>query len=185
MRVAGAFVVEPEPRADDRGVFARTWCREEFARHGLDTRLAQCSVSWSARRGTLRGLHYQAAPFAETKLVRCTAGAIFDVLLDLRRDSPTYLRHDAVTLSAASRAMVYAPEGVAHGFQTLEDATEVFYQMSVAHEPSAARGVRWDDPAFGIAWPAAARIISERDRTYPDYADAALAATGSPEGRDG
>jgi dTDP-4-dehydrorhamnose 3,5-epimerase len=174
--LAGAFIVQPEERADERGFFARTWCEEEFAGRGLDPRVAQCSVSWSARRGTLRGLHYQAAPFGEAKLVRCTAGAIFDVILDLRPGSPTYLLHQALTLTASNRTMVYVPPGVAHGFQTLEDGTEVFYQMSVAHEPSAARGVRWDDPAFGIAWPPAERVISGRDRGYPDFAG------GDPEG---
>lgn len=164
----GAWIVEPERVVDARGFFARTWCARELAAHGLDPRLAQCGLSFNPRRGTLRGLHYQAAPHAEAKLVRCTMGAIFDVIVDLREDSPTRHRHASVVLTAANRTMLYVPPGFAHGFQTLQDDTEVFYQMSVPHAPEAARGVRWDDPAFAIPWPAAERIISERDRSYPD-----------------
>jgi dTDP-4-dehydrorhamnose 3,5-epimerase len=168
--VPGAFVIEPERLADDRGFFARTWCARECAARGLDPRVVQCSVSVSERKGTLRGLHYQAAPHAEAKLVRCTRGAIYDVIVDLREDSPAFRRHFAVALSADDHTMLYVPEGVAHGFQTLADDTEVAYQMSEFHAPSHARGVRWNDPAFGIAWPPAERIISERDRGYPDFA---------------
>jgi dTDP-4-dehydrorhamnose 3,5-epimerase len=167
--VAGAFLVEIERLADHRGFFARTWCAREMEAHGLVSRLVQCSVSFNKTAGTLRGLHYQAAPHGETKLVRCTRGAIHDVVVDLRPDSPTFLRHLAVTLSAESRAAVYVPEGCAHGFQTLEDDTEVFYQMSAFHAPEHARGVRWDDPAFAIAWPPAERIMSARDASYPDF----------------
>jgi dTDP-4-dehydrorhamnose 3,5-epimerase len=167
--VPGAFVVEPERREDARGFFARTWCAREFEAHGLDPRLVQCSVSFSKRRGTLRGMHYQAPPFAEAKLVRCTMGAIHDVVIDLRPASPAYRQHMAVTLTAESRRMLYVPEGCAHGFQTLADDTEVFYQMSAVHSPDHARGVRWDDPAFAIAWPADDRIMNERDRSYPDF----------------
>lgn len=167
--VAGAFVVEPELREDARGAFARTWCREEFAAQGLHPTLAQCSTSWNLRKGTLRGLHFQAPPFAEAKLVRCTRGSMFDVVLDLRPGSPTYLRHDAVTLTWQNRLALYIPEGCAHGFQTLEDGTEVFYQMSAAYAPASSGGVRWDDPAFGIAWPLAAPILNERDATLADY----------------
>jgi dTDP-4-dehydrorhamnose 3,5-epimerase len=169
LRLKGAFVVEPEPVADERGFFARTWCRREFEAQGLNADLAQCSVSFNARRGTLRGLHYQAEPHAEAKLVRCTRGAIWDVLVDLRPDSPTFKAHAAVVLDETNRRMVYVPEGVAHGFLTLADATEVFYQISTFHHPASARGVRWDDPAFAIPWPEPVRVISERDRTFPDF----------------
>jgi dTDP-4-dehydrorhamnose 3,5-epimerase len=167
--IAGVHIVEPERREDSRGFFARTWCADEFTRHGLDPRIAQCSMSFNHRRGTLRGMHYQAPPHAEAKLVRCTRGAIWDVALDLRPESATFLRHLGVELSGTSRLALYLPEGVAHGFQTLMDDSEVFYQMSVAHEPSAARGVRFDDPAFDIEWPVAGPIVLERDRSYPDF----------------
>jgi dTDP-4-dehydrorhamnose 3,5-epimerase len=169
--IAGAFVVEPQPHVDERGFFARTWCADEFAAHGLTARLVQASVSYNRRRGTLRGLHYQLAPHAETKLVRCTRGAIWDVIVDLRPDSPTYRGHTAVVLDADNRLALYVPEGCAHGFQTLADDSEVLYQMSASHAPESARGVRWDDPAFAIMWPPADRIISERDRRYPDFSD--------------
>jgi len=167
--VVGAFVVEPEPREDERGAFARTWCREEFARRGLATTLAQCNTSWNIRKGTLRGLHFQAPPFAEAKLVRCTRGSLFDVVLDLRPESSSYLKHHAVTLTWQNRTALYIPEGCAHGFQTLEDGTEVFYQMSAPYAPEAGRGVRWDDPAFGIAWPVAPPILNHRDAGFADY----------------
>lgn len=166
--LAGALVVEPELLADERGFFARTYCREEFAAHGIAAPVDQCSISFNAASGTLRGLHYQAAPHGETKLVRCTAGAIFDVIVDLRERSPTYRRWFSVELSAANRRMLLVPPGMAHGFQTLEDATEVEYQISPSYRPEAARGVRWDDPVLGVAWPpAAARHISERDLSFP------------------
>ena len=167
--LSGAFVIEPEPASDSRGLFARTWCRRELAAQGLDTELAQCSTSFNKRKGTLRGMHYQAAPFAETKIVRCTRGAIHDVIIDLRPDSPTYTRHVAVVLTAEDRKALYVPKGFAHGFQTLEDDTEVFYQISEFYSPEHSRGVRWDDPAFGIAWPQDERTMSERDRRYPDF----------------
>ncbi len=153
----------------ERGFFARTWCAEAFRTQGLCPRLAQCSLSYNRRKGTLRGLHWQAPPHPEVKLVRCTRGSVHDVILDLRSASPAYRRWEAVTLSADNRRMLYVPEGVAHGFQTLEDDTEVFYQMSEAHHPECARGVRWDDPAFGLVWPAGERILSERDRQYGDF----------------
>jgi dTDP-4-dehydrorhamnose 3,5-epimerase len=167
LALGGAFLVKPARLEDDRGFFARTWCAREFADHGLDPWLAQTSISFSKARGTLRGLHYQAPPHAETKLVRCTRGAVFDVIVDLRPTSSTYLRHDAVTLTEQSRDAIYVPKGCAHGFLTLEDETEVLYQMSTPHAPGAARGVRWDDPAFRIAWPLAPDVIAERDRTWP------------------
>jgi dTDP-4-dehydrorhamnose 3,5-epimerase len=165
----GAYVIEPERKEDDRGFFARTWCRDEFASHGLSTALVQCNISYNHKRGTLRGMHFQKAPHAEVKLVRCTAGAIFDVIVDLRPSSPTYTRHVSVVLSSANRQMLYIPEGMAHGFQTLEDSTEVFYQMSHRYDALSAGGVRWNDPQFGIAWPPATRIIAERDQQYPDF----------------
>jgi len=165
----GAFVIEPEKHEDFRGFFARTFCADEFARHNLETAVAQTSISYNPSKGTLRGMHYQAPPFEETKLVRCTMGAIHDVILDLRTDSPTFKRSFGVELSAQNRKALYIPRGFAHGFQTLEDNSEVLYQMSVPYSAKQARGVRWDDPAFGIAWPDGARIIHERDRSYPDF----------------
>lgn len=167
--VEGAWMVAPERAEDHRGFFARTWCAEEFAAHGLVDHWAQCSVSFNTRRGTLRGLHYQRAPQAEVKLVRCTAGALYDVVVDLRPSSSTYLKHVAVELSASNRLMVYVPEGCAHGFQTLQDGSEVFYQISAPYSKEHAAGVRWDDPAFGISWPYPDPIMSDRDRDYPDF----------------
>jgi dTDP-4-dehydrorhamnose 3,5-epimerase len=165
----GVFVIEVEARADERGLFARTYCREEFAAQGLCTDWVQCNVSFNARAGTLRGLHWQAAPHEEVKLVRCTSGAAFDVVVDLRADSPTCRKWVAVELTAANRMAVYIPGGCAHGFQVLADSTELFYQMSALYVPGAARGARWDDPALAIAWPAcSARVISARDLAFPD-----------------
>lgn len=168
--LAGAFVLDMERREDERGFFARTFCAEEFRAHGLNPRVAQCSVSFNRRRGTLRGLHWQAPPHAEAKLVRCVQGAIHDVIVDLRPDSPTFGRHFALELAAATGRALYVPEGFAHGFQTLADDTGVFYQMSEFHHPESGRGVRWNDPAFGIDWPLANPILNERDRAYPDFA---------------
>ena len=169
--LAGAFIIEPEPRTDERGYFARVWCQEEFAKRGLDTRLVQCSLSNNTRAGTLRGMHYQADPFPEVKVIRCTRGAIFDVIIDLRRDSFTFARHFAIILSSSNRTALYVPGGLAHGFQTLEDDTDVMYQMSEFYRPSAARGVRWNDSAFGIPWPHTdVRVMAERDAAYPDFA---------------
>jgi dTDP-4-dehydrorhamnose 3,5-epimerase len=167
-KVAGAFLIEPEPIADERGFFTRTWCRDEFADHGLSPELAQANLSFNHHQGTLRGLHYQQAPHQEAKLVRCTRGAIFDVALDLRPESPTYRAWFGAELDADNRAMLYVPEGCAHGFLTLTDAAEVAYQMSAPYAPEAARGVRFDDPAFGIEWPGEVVVINERDRGYPD-----------------
>ena len=167
--LAGVVVIDLEPVTDERGAFARTFAREEFEAHGLNPDVVHCNLSFNARAGTLRGMHYQAAPRGECKLVRCTRGAIHDVVVDLRPDSPTRRQWLSVELTADNRRMVYVPEGLAHGFQTLADASEVFYQMSEAYSPSHARGVRWDDPAFAIRWPDAERIISERDRGFPDF----------------
>jgi dTDP-4-dehydrorhamnose 3,5-epimerase len=167
--IAGAYVIEVERIEDNRGFFARTWCQREFERNGLSPRLVQCSVSFNNRKGTLRGMHYQAAPHAEAKLVRCTAGAIYDVIVDLRPDSRTLCQWFGVELTAESRRALYIPEGLAHGFLTLADETEVFYQMSEFYAPDSARGVRWDDPAFNIRWPAPVAVISPRDAAYPDF----------------
>jgi len=168
--LVGAYVIDIEPVADERGFFVRSWCREEFARHGLNPDLAQCSISFNKKRGTLRGMHYQAKPHEETKVVRCTRGAIYDVILDLRPESSTFRKWIAVELSADNRRMLYIPAGLAHGFQSLTDDTEVFYQISAPYHPESACGVRWDDPAFGIEWPVAERVISDKDRQYPDFA---------------
>jgi dTDP-4-dehydrorhamnose 3,5-epimerase len=167
-KVTGAFLIEPEPITDERGFFARIWCRDEFAAHGLNPTLAQANVSFNHRKGTLRGVHYQADPHQEAKLVRCTRGAIWDVVLDLRPDSSTYRAWTGAELSDANRAMLYIPEGCAHGFLTLTDAAEVAYQMSVPYAPEAARGIRYDDPAFGIEWPGEVVVINQRDASYPD-----------------
>jgi dTDP-4-dehydrorhamnose 3,5-epimerase len=168
-RLAGVFEIHLEPRPDERGFFARSWCGREFEAAGVSSTLAQCSISFNVRKGTLRGIHYQASPYPETKLVRCTQGGIFDVVVDLRPESPTYKQWCSATLTAWNRNMLYVPEGCGHGFLTLHDDTEVFYQMSEFYHPDLARGVRWDDPAFGIAWPDPPEQISERDRTYPDF----------------
>lgn len=168
--IPGAVVVDAERHEDERGFFGRTWCTREFAAAGLASSLVQCSLSWNARKHTLRGMHWQAAPYEEAKLVRCTRGAILDVVVDLRPGSPAFLRHVAVRLDQENRRALLVPPGAAHGFLTLEDDTEVFYQMSEFHVPEAARGARWDDPAFGIPWPAAPAVISDRDRSYPDLA---------------
>lgn len=167
--IEGVWVVEPERHADERGFFARTWDGAELARRGLNGDLAQCSISFNDRRGTLRGMHYQEAPYEEAKLVRCTAGAIFDVAVDLRPGSSTFSRWVGHELSADNRLALYVPEGCAHGFLTLADASEVVYAISERYAPDAARGVRWDDPAFGIEWPGTVEVISERDRSYPDF----------------
>lgn len=167
--LSGAFVIEPEPHEDARGLFARTWCQREFQARGLETRMAQCSTSFNKRKGTLRGLHYQVAPAAETKVVRCTRGSLYDVIVDLRPGSPTFLRHIGIVLTADNRKMLYVPSGCAHGFQTLEDDTEIFYQISEFWTPEHARGVRWDDPLFAIAWPDDQRTIIERDLQYSDF----------------
>jgi dTDP-4-dehydrorhamnose 3,5-epimerase len=169
--LAGAWEIEPERLVDDRGWFARTFDVEEFEARGLNPAVIQCNASFNDRRDTLRGMHYQAEPDGEAKLVRCVRGEIFDVALDLRPDSETYCRWHGVRLSSENALSFYIPEGMAHGFQTLSAGCEVSYQMSRSHVPGAGRGVRWDDPAFGIEWPApiGARVISERDATYPDY----------------
>jgi dTDP-4-dehydrorhamnose 3,5-epimerase len=166
-RVAGAWLIEPDRIEDSRGFFTRVFCRREFEAHGLNPELAQCNLSFTTRRGTLRGMHYQAAPHQEAKLVRCSRGSIYDVFLDLRPQSPTFRQWQGVSLTAENSQMAYIPAGVAHGFQTLKDATEVFYQMSEFYSEDCARGVRWDDPAFAIDWPIKDPVLSERDRSQP------------------
>jgi dTDP-4-dehydrorhamnose 3,5-epimerase len=169
--LAGAWVVELERHADTRGFFARSFCAEEFGAHGLCDAWAQSNVSYNARRGTVRGMHWQVEPHQEVKLVRCTAGALHDVIVDLRAGSPTLGRHVGVRLDARNRRMLYVPAGFAHGFVTLEDDTEVFYEMSHPHAPGAARGFRYDDRRIGIDWPEPAAVISDRDAGYPDLPD--------------
>ena len=166
----GVWIIELERHSDERGHFARTWCDREFKEAGLNPSVVQCNISFNTKRNTLRGMHLQSAPHAESKLIRCTRGAIYDVALDLRPTSPTFKRWMAVELRATGNRMLYIPEGFAHGFQTLEDESEVFYQMSEYFHPESARGYRWDDPAFGIKWPQAdQRIISARDASYPNF----------------
>jgi len=168
-KLRGAFIIEPERLEDERGFFARSFCQREFEDHCLDLNVAQCNISFNQKRGTLRGMHYQAPPYQEEKLVRCTKGAIYDVIIDLRPESPTFKRWVAVDLTAENRRMIYVPAGFAHGFQTLEDETEVFYQISEFYHPECARGVRWDDPTFGIEWHISKPIISTKDQMYLDF----------------
>lgn len=170
--IPSAFIVDVERAEDDRGSFARTWCQYEFERMGLDGRYVQCSTSCNRRAGTIRGLHYQTAPHLEAKIVRCTGGAIFDVIVDLRRDSPAFGRWTGYELSAENGRAVYIPEGVAHGFQSLVDGAEILYQISTYYAPEFAAGIRWDDPDIAIAWPLPqAPVISDRDRQLPYFAD--------------
>lgn len=165
----GAYIIDPERVEDSRGFFARTWSQDEYAARGLTARVVQCSISFNKVKGTLRGLHYQTGSHREAKLVRCTMGAVYDVIVDLRAESPTYRHHFGVVLSAQDRRMVFVGEGFAHGFQTLEDGSEVFYQISQFYAPEHATGVRWNDPAFGITWPLRPSVMSDRDRAYPDF----------------
>lgn len=171
--VAGAWILEPEPRRDERGHFARLWCAEELAARGLDSRVAQVNTGVSPRRGTLRGLHFQAAPHAEVKLARCVRGAAFDVVVDLRPGSPTFRRWHGVELTGENARQLYVPEGCAHGYLTLADDTEVIYMTSRPYAPAAAGGVRFDDPAFGIAWPLVPQVISAADRGWPLFGEGA------------
>ena len=169
LELPGVFLLEPERKADSRGFFARTYCRQELEDHGLDPTVVQCNVSVNSRKGTVRGMHWQAAPYEEIKLVRCTNGAMYDVVLDLRPDSPTFKKHLGVELTRENRHALYIPAGCAHGFQTLEDETEVFYQMSELYYPEAARGVRWNDPAFDITWPLRISVIADKDLAFKDF----------------
>jgi dTDP-4-dehydrorhamnose 3,5-epimerase len=174
--IPGAVIVEPSPRGDARGFFARVWCEKEFGALGLSTRFVQANMSVSTHRATLRGLHYQAAPHSEAKLIRCTRGCIYDVVVDLRPRSPGYGRWIGRELSADNRRMLYVPEGCAHGYQTLADDTEVFYPVTAPYAPDSERGIRFDDPAFGIEWPLEVAVMSEKDRSWPDY-EAPLGST--------
>ena len=168
--LAGAYLIEPEPVTDERGFFARTWCRNEFEEMGINSNLVQCNISYNKARGTLRGMHYQKAPHAEAKLVRCTQGAVYDVIIDLRSDSNTFTQWYGVELSAENRKALYVPEGFAHGFITLKDDTELLYQMSEFFHAECATGLRWDDPVFSINWPIDVKVISKRDRAYLNFA---------------
>lgn len=169
-RLKGAFIIEPEKFEDERGFFARSFSDQEFAAYGIDPQVIECNISFNKKKHTIRGMHFQSAPYAQAKLVRCTQGAIYDVIIDLRPDSATFKQWLGEELSAANRLMLYVPEGFAHGFQTLEDNTEVFYQVSAYYAPASAGGLRWDDPAFEIHWPVKENVIvNERDRTYPEF----------------
>lgn len=168
-KIPGAYLIEVEKREDHRGFFARAWCEREFAEHGLNSRWAQANIAYNRHRGTLRGMHYQVAPHEEVKLVRCTRGAIHDVIIDLRPASPTNMQWLGVDLRAENYSMLYVPEGCAHGYLTLEDHTDVAYQVSHPYAPHAERGLRYDDPAFKIRWPIDVPVISQKDRNWPDF----------------
>jgi len=168
-KLKGAFIIELERLEEERGFFARTFCQEEFKAHGLNPRVVQCNISFNRKKGTLRGMHYQVAPHEEAKLVRCTMGAIYDVIIDLRSCSSTFRQSFGIELTAENRKMLYIAEGFAHGFLTLQDNTETFYQMSEFYYPECARRVRWDDPAFGIKWPEDVKVISVRDQQFPGF----------------
>jgi dTDP-4-dehydrorhamnose 3,5-epimerase len=168
-KLPGAFLIELEKFEDDRGFFALSWSQRDFAERNLESRQVECNISFNRKCGTLRGMHYQASPHEQVKLVRCTAGAIFDCIIDLRPSSPTFRNWMGQELTAENRLMLYIPVGFAHGFQTLREGSEVFYQMSERYVPESGRGVRWNDPAFSIAWPQPISVIAERDQTYPDF----------------
>lgn len=176
--LSGAFLLDPEPIEDQRGFFARVWCTDEFRKRGLDSGLAQVSISFNRLRGTVRGMHYQAPPHEETKVIRCTAGAIYDVIIDLRQGSPTFGKWCATELTVENRRLLYVPKGCAHGFQSLEDNTEVQYMISVAYQSEAPRGVRWDDPAFGIQWPLPVQSVAERDLSFPPFPSLHVGSVG-------
>ena len=167
----GAYVIRLKQLKDERGFFARSFCRQEFENHGLNSKIVQANVSYNKKKGTLRGIHYQISPYEETKLVRCTCGSIYDVIIDLRRDSPTYKQWFGVELTAKNHAMLFVPESFGHGFQTLEDHTEITYMVSQFYTPGSERGIRWDDPVFGIQWPTDVQVISSKDANWDDYHD--------------
>ncbi len=169
-KLKGAFIIDIEKREDERGFFARAWCQKELEAHGLNSQWVQANLAFSPKKGTLRGLHYQIAPYQEAKLMRCIRGAIYDVIVDLRSESPTYMQWLGVELTADNHKMLYVPEGFAHGYQSLADSTEVFYPVSQFYTPGSERGVRWNDPAFGIEWPVTKNLIlSDKDSNWPDY----------------
>ena len=168
-KIKGVYIIEPELLTDERGFFARSFCKEEFQKYGLETDIVQCNISYNAKKGTLRGIHYQVPPFEEAKIVSCTKGSIYDVVVDLRRDSSTYCQWHSEKLSADSYRMLYIPKGCAHGFQTLEDNCIVYYQMGEYYHSEGTGGIRWNDPSIGIVWPLPIRIISEKDKNYGDF----------------
>ena len=168
--LSGVFIIEIEPIEDERGFFARSWCQQEFKEHGLSTKIVQCGISFNKKRGTVRGMHYQNKPYEEVKLVRCTKGSIYDVVVDLRVNSPTFKHHLSIELSDLNHKILYIPKGLAHGFQTLKDCTEVFYQMSEFFSQGNAKGIRWNDFSFSIQWPLAVTSISDKDKSYKDFA---------------
>ncbi len=168
-RIPGAWIIELTAIHDDRGFFAMTWLPGEFQSRGLDPSLAQCNLAWNHKRGTLRGMHFQKAPHEQVKLIRCTRGALLDVIVDLRPESPTYKKWDAIELSEDNRRMIYIPAGLAHGYITLTDGVEAYYHASTPWVPASESGVRWNDPAFGIEWPFEPAVISEKDRNWPDF----------------
>lgn len=174
-KLRGAFIIEIKPINDERGFFARSWCQKEFEEYGLESAMVQANMSYSKVRGTLRGLHYQVSPHEEAKLIRCTHGAIYDVIIDLRADSPTYKESIGVELSAKNHKMLYVPEGFAHGYLTLEDDVEASYQVSQFYTPGAEKGIRWDDPEFGIQWPIPIKAISEKDKQHRNFSEQQLA----------
>lgn len=180
--ISGAYLIQPQKITDERGFFARVWCRNELHAHGLSAELAQSNVGFSDRKGTLRGLHFQSEPHAEVKIVRCTRGAIFDVIVDLRLGSPSFERWFGMELSAESGSMLYVPEGCAQGYVTLRDKTEMCYHASKFYHPESASGIRYDDPAFGIVWPGEITIVSSQDRSWPDYASRPSAGAATEEG---
>jgi dTDP-4-dehydrorhamnose 3,5-epimerase len=167
LKIKGAYLIDLEKREDDRGFFARSFCSRDFQEHGLSGQIQQSNISYNKKAGTLRGMHYQVPPYAESKLIRCIFGSIYDVAIDLRPESPTFKQWVGVKLNAASRQIIYVPEGVAHGFQTLSDHTEVFYEVSAPYSLDAERGIRWNDPAFDIKWPVPVRVISNKDMRHP------------------
>ena len=168
-KLHGVFEVSLQPNTDERGFFARSWCRDEFEQHGLNPALVQCNISFNKKEGTLRGMHYQLAPKAEDKIVRCLRGALFDAIIDLRPDSPTFLKHFTIELTAENRTMLYVPKGFAHGFITLEPDTEAFYLVTEYYAPDRERGLRYNDPKFGIQWPLEPVVISDKDKNQPDF----------------
>lgn len=176
-KLEGAYLIQIQRHEDERGFFARTWCRREFEEHGLNPRLVQCNLSFNHKKGTLRGMHYQDAPYQEAKLVSCISGALYDVIIDIRPGSPTFGEYLGVELTAQTYEMLFIPEGFAHGFLTLADETRVFYQMSEFYAPEYSRGFRWNDPAFKVEWPGEVRVISPRDAGYPDFAPEKLRQT--------
>ena len=170
-KLSGAYIIDLDTLEDERGFFARAFCQKEFEENGLKSNIAQCNLSFNHKKGTLRGMHYQVKPYEEVKMVRCTQGKILDVIIDLRKDSATYKKWVGVELSAENNSMLYVPEGFAHGYQTLEDNSVVYYQVTEFYQPGSERGIRWNDPAFNIDWPLEISVISDKDNSHPDYTE--------------